>query len=123
MKVLLIALLLPFYQSQIKIVKNNGDEIVLTEVLIFQTDKKGSPNSITYKLRDKEEKIMVKSVRRISFKESLGKKKGIATYRVILVKDNNDKLDVEIDLVKIQGKNENGKMESLGLGSVDKISF
>ncbi|WP_421762746.1 hypothetical protein [Ekhidna sp.] len=123
MNMLLITLLLSLTQSPITIAKKNGDQIVLTDVMIYQTEEMGSPNSINYSIRGKKEKISVDKVKRISFKETIGKKKGITTYRIILVKNNNDKLEVEMNLVKIEGKDKEGKTASMSLSSIDKISF
>ncbi|MEP0987017.1 hypothetical protein [Ekhidna sp.] len=123
MNMLLITLLLSLTQSPTTIVKKNGDQIVLTDVMIYQTEEMGSPNSINYSIRGKKEKISVDKVKRISFKETIGKKKGITTYRIILVKNNNDKLEVEMNLVKIEGKDKEGKTASMSLSSIDKISF
>ncbi|WP_425390915.1 hypothetical protein [Ekhidna sp.] len=123
MKLLYITIALAVLQSTTTIVKNNGDQIELKNVLIYQNEKKGSPDVIVYSYRGAKDQVKVKDIKRISFKETIQKKKGITTYRVILVKANNDKLEVEIDLVKVEGLNDEGKKESLSLGSVDKISF
>ncbi len=123
MKLFLISILFSLSQTPVTIVKNNGDETLLSEYRIYQSDLKSSNSSLTYSYRGQGETVPFSQVKRISFKESLKRKKGVTTYRVILVKTNNDKLEVEVDLVKIEGKNKNGKVESMGFGSVDKISF
>ncbi|SNT26664.1 hypothetical protein SAMN05421640_3047 [Ekhidna lutea] len=123
MKFLFIAILYSFFQSPVTIVKNNGDEIELTNVLLYQTTAKGTPDVISYSYRGAPGKVNIKEVKRISFKENLGRKKGVTTFKAILVKRNNDKLEVEVNLVKVEGTNKEGKKESMNFSSVDKISF
>jgi hypothetical protein len=123
MNFITITLALAFLQSPLTVVKNNGDQVVLTKAQIYQTEKDASKESIFYSYRGKVENVSLKEVKRISFKETLKKKKGITTYRVVLVKNNNDKLEVELNLVKIEGVNSEGEKESMNLSSVDKISF
>ena len=123
MKFTTIILLFTLFQAPLTVVKNNGDQIILTNVRFYQTEKLASKEEISYSYRGTVDKIKLKEIKRISFKETVQKKKGITTYRVILVKDNNDKLDVELDLVKVEGINSQGEKESMNLSSVDKISF
>lgn len=123
MKTLLITLLLYFSQSSVTVVKNNGDQLNLSDVVIFQNDVSGSSNSINYSYRGEKAAMAFKNIKRISFKETVKRKKGITTYRVILVKSDNNKLEVEIDLVKLEGIAKSGKMESMNFSSIDKISF
>lgn len=123
MKLLIITFLLSFSQAQVTVVKNNGDQIVLKNIKIYQSEAKVSSDVLQYSYRGEHSKIALRDVKRISVKETIQRKKGIATYRVILVKSNNDKLEVDIDLVKLEGTNANGKVESMNLSSVDKISF
>ncbi|MEQ8904523.1 hypothetical protein [Ekhidna sp.] len=123
MKFSTIILLFTLFQAPLTVVKNNGDQIILTNVRFYQTEKLASKEEISYSYRGTVDKIKLKEIKRISFKETVQKKKGITTYRVILVKDNNDKLDVELDLVKVEGINSQGEKESMNLSSVDKISF
>lgn len=118
-----ITILFFFIQSPITIVKKNGDQIVLTDVMIYQSESMGSPDMLTYSIKGKKEKIKVQQVKRISFKETVRKKKGVTTFRIILVKDNNDKLEVELDMLRIVGRDKEGKKESMNLSSIDKISF
>ncbi|MEQ9466321.1 MAG: hypothetical protein RLN88_02865 [Ekhidna sp.] len=123
MKILLTILVLSFIQAPVTVVKNNGDEVVLTEVRFYQTDDIASVNMLAYSYRGQEGKIPISQIKRISFKESVKRKKGIATYMVILVKSDNSKLEVEMDLNRLEGIGQNGKAESMNLTSVDKISF
>ncbi|MEO9869580.1 hypothetical protein [Ekhidna sp.] len=123
MKVLLIGLIFSFAQAPATIVKNNGEQIVLSEVLFYQTGESGSSEKIIYSYRGSNSSISLKQVKRISFKETVKRKKGIVTYKVILVKNNNDKLEVEVDMVRLEGKNKNGKSVSMNCSSIDKVSF
>ncbi|WP_420318419.1 hypothetical protein [Ekhidna sp.] len=123
MNLLFTAILSLTLQSPITIVKNNGDEIRLSNVQIYQNEKKSSADLLNYTYLGNVESIKIREIKRISFKEALEKKKGVTTYRVILVRSNNDKLEVQLNLAKVEGINNEGKKESLGLGSVDKISF
>ncbi len=123
MKLLIITFLLLFSQTQVTVVKNNGDQIVLKNIKMFQSEELSSSNNLRYSYRGEESEIAFDEVKRISVKETVQRKKGITTYRVILVKRNNDKLEVDIDLLKLEGTNDNGKLESMNLSSVDKISF
>ncbi|MEQ8629131.1 hypothetical protein [Ekhidna sp.] len=123
MKLLLIAILFSFTQSPVTVVKNNGDQIVLSQALFYQNQNTGTKDVINYSYRGKPGSIKIGDIKRISFKETVRKKKGVPTYRVILVRSNNTKLEVEMDMVKVEGTTADGKSESLGLGSIDKISF
>lgn len=123
MKMLLIILLSSFFQTPLTVVKNNGDQLGLTDVLIYQNNEVGTAGSLSYSYRGEKNEVEFKDIKRISFKETLKRKKGITTYRVILVKSNNNKLEVEIDLVRLEWTNKSGKKESMGFSSVDKISF
>ncbi|WP_424961576.1 hypothetical protein [Ekhidna sp.] len=123
MKLLLIAILFSFAQSSVTIVKNNGDQIVLSRAMFYQKQDAGTKDIISYSYRGKPGSIKINEIKRISFKETVRKKKGVPTYRVILVRSNNTKLEVEMDMVKVEGMTADGKSESLGLGSIDKISF
>ena len=123
MKLFLISLILYGFQTPLTVVKNNGDESQLNNFVFYQSDTQSSASSLTYSYRGQSKSIALNQVKRISFKESVRRKKGVTTYRVILVKTNNDKLEVEMNLAKLEGKNKNGKTESIGFGSIDKISF
>jgi len=123
MNFVLLALLFVFNQDQITVVKNNGDVIVFTDATIFQQENEGSNQGLSYSYRGKVETITLDKIKRISFKETIKKKKGITTYRAILVRTNNTKLEIDIDLVSIDGVTDVGKNESMSFSSVDKISF
>lgn len=123
MKLLLTILVLFFAQAPVTVVKNNGDEITLTDVRFYQSDDTASINTLVYSYRGQDGKIPVSQIKRISFKESVKRKKGISTYIVILVKSDNSKLEVEMDLNRVEGLGKGGKTESMNLSSVDKISF
>ena len=123
MKLLLIAILFSFIQSPVTVVKNNGDQIVLSQAVFYQNENAATKDLISYSYRGKPGSIQIGNIKRISFKETVKKKKGIPTYRVILVRNDNTKLEVEMDLVKLEGVTADGKSESIGLGSVDKITF
>ena len=123
MKLFLITLILPFIQAPVTVVKNNGDEILLSDVRFYQTDDTASINMLSYSYRGQDGKVPVSQIKRISFKESVKRKKGISTYLVVLVKSDNSKLEVEMDLNRLEGIGQSGKAESMNLSSVDKISF
>ncbi len=123
MKTLLIILVLSLAQDPVSVVKNNGDQVDLSNVMIFQNETSGSSNSINYSYRGENSTITFQDIKRISFKETVKRNKRITTYRVILVKADNSKLEVEIDLVKLEGIGKSGKKESMNFSSVDKISF
>lgn len=123
MKTLLISLILAFTQNPMTIVKNNGDEMGLSNVMIYQSVSAGSTTGLNYSYRGENANVTFKDIKRISFKETVKRKKGIVTYRVILVKSDNTKLEVEMDLVKLEGTSNSGKKESMNFSSIDKISF
>ena len=123
MKTALIITLFSLFQAQVTIVKNNGDQVVLKNIKVFQSEGQSSSGELLYSYRGENSSIAFGDVKRISVKETMQKKKGVTTYRVILVKSDNNKLEVEIDLIKLEGTNESGKLESMNLSSVDKISF
>lgn len=123
MKTILIIFGFFLMQNPITVVKNNGDELQLENVKIYQSESQGSGEELNYSYRGEGATLAFEKIKRISFKESIKKKKGITTYRVILVKSDNSKLEVEIDLVKLEGTAKSGKVESMNFSSVDKISF
>jgi len=123
MKVVLVAILFSFFQSPVTVVKNNGDQVVFKEFIFYQDQESGTKDLITYSYRGKPGSFKIGEVKRVSFKETISKKKGVPTYRVVLVRNDNTKLEVEMDLVKIEGVTADGKTESMNFSSVDKISF
>ncbi|MEO9485294.1 MAG: hypothetical protein ABJG47_17685 [Ekhidna sp.] len=123
MKLLVITLVLSLFQNSLTVVKNNGDQLSLSSVKIYQNETNSSPNELSYTYRGESYNVLFRDIKRISFKETLKKKKGVTTYRVVLVKSDNNKLEVEIDLVKLEGMNTSGKSESMNFSSIDKISF
>ncbi len=123
MKTLLIILVLFFAQGPLTVVKNNGDQLSLTNVSFLQSEGSGSSTSLNYSYRGETNNIAFKNIKRISFKETIKRKKGVTTYRVILVKADNSKLEVEVDLVRMEWTGKAGKKESMSFSSVDKISF
>lgn len=123
MKALAILSVLFSFQGPITVIKNNGDELGLSNVIIYQSETDNSNDLLYYSYRGKDSKVAFEDIKRISFKETIRKKKGISTYRVILVKSDNNKLEVEMDLVRLEGMNESGKKESMNFSSIDKISF
>ena len=123
MKTLLITLVFAFFQNPLTVVKNNGDQLSLNNAVIYQSEANGSSNSLSYSYRGESAQVLFKNIKRISFKETVKRKKGVTTYRVILVKSDNNKIEVEIDLVKLEGMGESGKKESMSFSSIDKILF
>lgn len=123
MKTLLITLVFAFFQNPLTVVKNNGDQLSLSNAVIYQNETNGSSSSLNYSYRGESAQVLFKNIKRISFKETVKRKKGVTTYRVVLVKSDNNKIEVEIDLVKLEGMGESGKKESMSFGSIDKISF
>ena len=49
--------------------------------------------------------------------------KGITTWKVLLVTSTNDKMEVEMNLVKVKGINEQGKEESYSANVINKITL
>lgn len=124
MKILLIMLSSVLFQGpSVTITKFNGDQFDLNNARIFQEDEVASGKQLSYFYRDQVAAITISDIKRISFKETVKRKKGITTYRVILVKNSNDKLEVEMNLVRVEGIGVDGKEESINLSSVEKISF
>ena len=123
MKTLLISIVLFVFQDPVTVTKNNGDQFDLSEVTIYQNETSGSSGLLSYSYRGEGSEVAFSDIKRISFKETVKRKKGITTYRVILVKSNNSKLEIEVDLVKLEGTTKDGKKESMNFSSIDKISF
>lgn len=123
MKSVFIICLSFLFQSPAVVVKHNGDEVNIKNALIYQSEGGGSPSQLSYAYRGVSSQIALSQVKRISFKEVVSKKKGITTYRVVLVKKNNDKMEVTMDLSRLEGVGQNGKKESMNFSSIDKISF
>ena len=123
MKTLLLLFITISIQAPVTVVKNNGDQLGLSKVKIFQEDTNGSTTSINYSFRGEGRSVTFSEIKRISFKETIKKKKGVTTFRAILVRADNSKLEVEIDLVRLEGVGKSGKMESMSFSSIDKISF
>lgn len=120
---LVIVLSVHFIQSPAIVSKNSGDEIRLNNYMVFQENLKGAAKQLKYAYRGDQRSIEIQDLKRITLKETLKRKKGIATFRAVLVKKDNVKLEITIDLVRIEGIGENGKEISINFSSVDKISF
>ncbi|GAB4244217.1 MAG: hypothetical protein Tsb0034_22360 [Ekhidna sp.] len=123
MYILTITLTLLFSQQSAVVVKNNGEEIKLTDITIFQKPNIPSKSAISYSFRGQKRTLDYSAIRRINLKESLGRKKGVTTWKALLVTRENEKFEIEVDIVEIGGKNEEGKEEVYSSHTINKISL
>lgn len=122
MKILVLLVLFSFQSSGL-ITKNNGEQIQLKGVEFFQNQDNGSGSSLKYVYRGKSSTIDLGELKRVNLKESLGKKKGVTTWKTLLITKKNEKFEVELDLVEVVGVNNEGKKESYSANAIDKISL
>lgn len=122
MKYLFIVLV--FY-SQLggTITKNNGEQIALRKIEIFQKQDVATNTTITYNYRGSQTSMDISKLKRINLKESLARKKGVTTWIALLVTNKNEKYEVKIDLVQVKGINSDGKEEVYSSNVINKITL
>lgn len=112
-----------FPQTSMSVTKYNGDVIKLREVAFIQTKSVSDKNSLAYSHSGKKQTIEISRLKRINFKDQLDKKKGVSQWMVILVKESNDKLEVQMDLIEISGINPEGEVEVISASDINKITL
>lgn len=119
-----IFIVLVFY-SQLggTITKNNGEQIALSKIEIFQKQNVATNTTITYNYRGSQTSMDISKLKRINLKESLARKKGVTTWLALLVTDKNEKYEVKIDLVQVKGINSDGKEEVYSSNVINKITL
>ena len=112
-----------FFQSQVTIVKDNGETAQLTNLSFYQKKDSSTKTTLSYFGTDGNKSIDISQLKRINFKELISRNKGVQRWNVILVTKSNAKHDVEMDLVQVEGIDAQGKQEAIGAGSIDKITL
>lgn len=122
MKFILISLFFVFSQGSALVVKNNGDQIRLSNVELYQTSDQPT-TTLVCEFRGEELLLEINDLKRMNLKESMERKKGITTWNALLITNANEKYEVLIDFIEIRGINQDGKEESYSSSIINKISF
>lgn len=110
-------------QTHCAVIKNNGDEIKISELVIHQSATSTSFDQLVTFHQGKQHVFELKNLKRVNLQESLGKKKGVTTWKALVVKRNDQKMEVKLDLIRISGTTTSGKKIELSASVIDKISF
>ncbi len=110
-------------QSGITVTKKNGDEIRLSNITVVQSPDVSSDQYISFKSNGKDWTLTLNSIRRINLKSVSSRKKGVPTWEALLVKKDNQKLEVQLDLVRIIGSDSSGGTVEISSNTIDKLSF
>lgn len=122
MKIILISLFFTFAQGSALVVKNNGDQIRLSKIELYQTNDQPT-TTLVCEFRGEELLLEIDDLKRMNLKESMERKKGITTWNALLITKANEKYEVLIDFIEIRGINQDGKEESYSSSVINKISF
>lgn len=122
MKIILISLFFVFSQGSALVVKNNGDQIRLSNIELYQTNDQPT-TTLVCEFRGEELLLEIDDLKRMNLKESMERKKGITTWNALLITKANEKYEVLIDFIEIRGINQDGKEESYSSSVINKISF
>ena len=109
--------------QQATVVKKNGHEVRLTEITFFQSEREEGSAALSYIYNGRSLTIAERDAKRINLNKAVEKSKGITTWEALLVRTNGDKLEIRINLNKIKGKSDDGKIVTIPGGAIDKISF
>lgn len=110
-------------QTSCTIVKNNAEEVKLSSLVIHQSTTSTSYDQLVIVINGKKGSMNLKELRRVNLQESLGKKKGVTTWKALIVKKNDQKIEVQLDLIKVSGTSPSGEKMAFMSGSIDKILF
>lgn len=122
-KLFMLLLSVQFLAQQVVVVtKNNGDELRITSIDFLQGSKRSDIQSITFKEKGETKTLLLSELKRINLKE-VASRKGITSWNAILVKTNNEKVEVLLPLDRIYGVDEAGNKIKISSSSIDKISF
>ncbi|MBC6401747.1 MAG: hypothetical protein GDA42_12060 [Ekhidna sp.] len=119
---LIINLVISIILQSGSIAKKNGEIIRFSDISVYQ-ERDTKAKSLTFSKGNRLKTIEISELRRINFKESIGKSKGVTRWLAVLVEKNNVKHEVEIELHEIRGVNSDGEEFSLSANTIDKISF
>lgn len=109
-------------QQTIVVTKKSGEELSFTSIDFFQGNKRSDVQAITYWEDDKTRSLPISELKRINLKK-VSSKKGITNWNAILVKLDNQKLEVILPLDRIYGIDGTGNEIKISSSSIDKISF
>lgn len=109
-------------QQVVVVTRNNGDELRITSIDFLQGSKRSDIQSITFKEKGETKTLLLSELKRINLKE-VASRKGITNWNAILVKTNNEKVEVLLPLDRIYGVDEAGNKIKISSSSIDKISF
>ena len=110
-------------QTPTVVVKNNGDEVKLSSIILKQSPNRLSGELLYYTHKGSERSSALNSIRRINLKEVAERKRGVVTWEALIVMKNNNKLEVLIPLNKISGVDVDGRAIEISSNTIDKISF
>ncbi|MBC6425448.1 MAG: hypothetical protein GDA51_03070 [Ekhidna sp.] len=119
---LIINLVISIILQSGSIAKKNGEIIRFSDISVYQ-ERDTKAKALTFFKGNRLKTIEISKLRRINFKESIGKSKGVTKWLAVLVEKNNVKHEVEIELYEIRGVNSDGEEFSLSANTIDKISF
>ncbi|MEQ9405913.1 MAG: hypothetical protein RIM99_20135 [Cyclobacteriaceae bacterium] len=105
------------------VVKNNGDEVELSNVCLYYGSSESCSAKATFMYNGKLKEWDFSEVKRINLKEVKSRKKGVVTWKALLIRRDNEKFEVEIQLDRIEGDNPSGEKIEISGGAIDKISF
>jgi hypothetical protein len=120
---LILAFLYPNVQTSCVIVKNNGEEVKLAALVIHQSTTSTSFDQLNFVSNGKKQTLDLKDLKRVNLQEAIDKKKGVTTWKALIIKKNDQKMEVNIDLIKISGTNASGEKMVFMSASIDKILF
>lgn len=113
-------------QNPVSVFRKNGEEVQYKTIEIVQEGQvKSSARGSTLVFSSRNKRIYKKigEIRRINLKELENRKKGISTWKALLITTSNEKLEVTFRFSEIRGVAEDGDSSSIPSGSIDKISF
>ncbi len=110
-------------QEVFVVIKQNGDQIMLKNLKIVQGEDVVSDQALIFSSNGKKMSQPLSDLRRLNLKDDVQKKKGVVTWNALLIKSNDKKLEIQIEIARITGINESGNLVEIPGGSIDKIIF
>lgn len=120
--VMLLAFWFGSQPDQFTVVKKNGDVLTIREPRLFQSNAR-STRDIIFSLNGKSESVPISQIKRINLKSVASKSQGVTTWNALLVKRNDQKLEVRVALYRVVGLDQQGNKTKVSSSAIDKISF
>ena len=117
-----LCILISLFLQSGNIVKNNGEVVKLQDIQLFQEEGVAT-DFLNFEEHGQVRKISISRLKRINFKQVLGRTRGVTNWLAILVERDNSKHEVSLGLVEVKGLNQNGEEEVISINSINKISF